>query len=189
MVRTNRHLQFRTNHKPRRRIEISLLMSIAFVLKILYKAFFSWWLNPALDHWSQKSFVNEIRRAFPFLFSKYQAKSVPNPRPGVQSPCISTTNVVFEFTRWRDENYAISVSPTFAPRDSCDLIDALRVVDPREEALPSPSANSWTVFVRVLEPRCPLLEVAFKQENFPSTKEKLAQLRRPKSKGVFSTPG
>ena len=177
----NPRSQSQPNQVPRR-IGISLLVGFAFALKILYKLFFSWWLNPALDYWARKSFANEINQAFPYLFARYQARVVPSPRPAAQSPemayiCIATKNLVFEFTRWRDENYAVSVSSTIAPRDSYDLIDALRVVDPLERTVSSPSHNNWAFFARLLEPRFRPLEVAFNQENFASRKQELAQLR------------
>lgn len=178
------HLQPQPKNVPER-IGISLLVGIGFVLKVLYRVFFSWWLNPALDYWAKKSFVTEINHAFPFLFEQYHATIAPPPRPGAQSPdmayaWIAATNLLFEFTRWHDENYAISVSPTFAPRHSYDLIDALRVAAPEGLAVLSPSGNSWAFFARLLEPRFQLLQVAFNQDNFAGTKQKIAQLRLAK---------
>jgi hypothetical protein len=168
-----------------RRIVITLLVGFGLVIKTLYKLFFAWWLNPALNYWAQKSFANEIKQAFPFLFAQYKAKVVPSPRPGAQSPemayiCIATVDLVFEFTRWRDENYAVTVSPTFAPKDSYELIDALRVVDLTGQTTDSPHVNGWSLFARLLEPRFPMLEAAFNQENFADTKEKFVQLRSSK---------
>jgi hypothetical protein len=159
-----------------------LLRLVGFVLKILYNVFFSWWLNPALDHWVQESFASEIRQAFPFLFTQYRGKVVPSPRPEAQSPemayvSIATVNLVFEFSRWRNENYAVRVSPTVAPKDSYDLIDALRVVEPAGQTILSPSVDGWRLFARLLEPRFLLLETAFNQEKFGYAKQKLAQLR------------
>jgi len=159
-----------------------LLRLVGFVLKILYKVFCSWWLSPALDHWVQGSFANEIKQAFPFLSAQYEGKVVPGPRPEMQSPQmdyvrIATTNLVFEFSRWHGENYAVRVSPTIEPKESYDLIDALRVVEPVGQTILSPSVDSWRFFARLLEPKFPLLETAFNQENFADTKHKLAQLR------------
>lgn len=159
-----------------------LLRLVGFVLKILYKLFFSWWLNPWLDRWARESFANEIRQAFPFLFAQYEGKVVPSPRPEMQSPavahvCIAAMNLVFEFSRWHSENYEVRVSPTFAPRDSYDLIDALRVVEPAGQTVLPPSLDSWRFFAKLLEPRLPALETAFNPENFADTKQKLAQLR------------
>jgi len=159
-----------------------LLRLVGFVLKILYKVFLSWWLNPAFDRWVQETFASEIRQALPFLFTQYEGKVVPAPRPEAHVSemtyvCIATTNLVFEFSRWRNEDYAVRVSPTFAPKDSYDLIDALRVVEPAGQTILSPSVDSWRSFARLLEPRFRLLETAFNREEFTNTKQKLAQLR------------
>lgn len=166
------------------RIGISLLVGFGLALKVLYRVFFSWWLNPALDVWTQKSFANEIHEAFPFLFEQYHATVVRPPRPaqssGIGCIFIAATNLIFEFTRWRDENCAINVSPTFAPKNSYDLIDALRVVDPEGLEILSPSRNGWTGFRRLLEPRFELLRLAFNQENFGNTEQSIAQFRRAK---------
>ena len=93
------------------------------------------------------------------------------------SVCIATKNLVFEFSRWHNENYAVRVSPTFAPKDSYDLIDALHVVEPAGPMILPQSLDSWRFFARLLEARLPPLETAFNQENFADTKQKFAQLR------------
>ncbi len=159
-----------------------LLRLLGFVLKILYRLFVSWWLNPALDRGARESFAKEIRLAFPFLFTKYEGKLGPCPRPETQSPemdyiCIATTTLVFEFSRWHNENYEIRVSPVFAPKDSYDLIDALNVVETAGRPILAPTIDNWPSFARLLEPRFLPLETAFSSENFAETKQRLAQLR------------
>jgi hypothetical protein len=159
-----------------------LLRLLGSALKIIYKIFFSWWLNPALDRWARESFAKEIRLAFPFLFTEYEGKLVPSPRPEVQSPemeyiCIATTNLVFEFSRWHNENYEIRVSPAFAPKDSYDLIDALNAVETAGKPILAPTIDNWPSFARLLEPRFLPLETAFSSESFAKTKQRLAQLQ------------
>jgi hypothetical protein len=159
-----------------------VLRLVELVLKALYRVLFSSWLNPAFDHWSRESFANEIKQDFPFLFAQYEGKIVPSPRPAMQSPgtayvCIAAMNLLFEFSRWRNENYAIRVSPVFAPKDSYELVDALRVVELGGLTTLSPSVENWPFFARFLEPRFPPLATAFNQENFADTKKKLADLR------------
>jgi hypothetical protein len=68
--------------------------------------------------------------------------------------------------------------PPFAPNDSHDLIDALRVVDPvKGTELPS-DVNNWHHFARLLEPRFGQRQSAFNQENFADTKRKFALVAR-----------
>jgi hypothetical protein len=50
-------------------------------VQAIYGAFFSWWLNPALDRRAEKSFADEIKQAAPFLFDQYEGKVVSEPRP------------------------------------------------------------------------------------------------------------
>jgi hypothetical protein len=42
---------------------LPLLRTVVFVLKTLYKVFFSWWLTPLLEHRFRKEFATEIRLA------------------------------------------------------------------------------------------------------------------------------
>lgn len=159
-----------------------ILLLIGFVLRLVYRLFFSWWLNPALDHWNRKAFADEVRQAMPFLFDQYKARVVPDPRPEANDPhmdyvCIRARNLIFKFGRWRSENYEVRVSPSFAPTDSYEIVDALRVADPAANAQPFPEVASWKLLSRILEPSFHLLETAFHQDNFQDTKFRLAQLR------------
>jgi len=155
---------------------------VGFVLRLLYRLLFSWWLNPLFDRWIQKAFADEIRKAMPFLFDRYEGRVVPDPRPEANDPnmgyvCIGTQNLIFKFARWRRENYEVRVSPSFAPTDSYELVDALRVVDSAANAQSFPEADGWQLFSRLLEPRFRFLEVAFSKDNFQKTKLNLAKLR------------
>lgn len=136
-----------------------------------------------LDGWSKRSFARDIRAAAPFLFDQYRGKIAEFPRPEAHDPnqsyvCIATSSLIFEFSEWRGENLAVRVSPGFSPRDSCDLLETLRAIDPKETGLPY--LMSWHQFARLLEPRFPALENAFRRENFAATKVKLALLRSGK---------
>jgi hypothetical protein len=80
--------------------------------------------------------------------------------------CIGARNLIFKFGRWRSENYEVRVSPSFAPTDSYEIVDALRVADPAANAQPFPEVASWKLLSRFLEPRFHPLETAFHQDNF-----------------------
>jgi hypothetical protein len=84
---------------------------------ISYRALFSWWLSPALDRRSQKSFADEIKQAAPFLLAQYEGKVVSDPRSeahdrGVRGVCITSGNLFLRFSQWRTESYDVRVSPT-----------------------------------------------------------------------------
>jgi hypothetical protein len=159
------------------------LRLIAIALEIAYKLLFSWWSNSLLDYRAKKSFVEDIKQAAPFLFAEYGGKVVPEPRPEANDSrigciCIVSRNLFFRFSQdWRTENNNVRVSPSFAPNDSYDLMDALRVVDPAAESVLPTGAASWNHFARLLEPRIHLLETAFTQNNFSDTKRKIALLQ------------
>ncbi len=147
-----------------------------------YKILFSWWLTPLLDRHYQKAFADEIKQAAPFLFLQYEGRVIPAPRPEMLHPAmshvtISASQLVFQFSRWRSESYGVRVSPSFAPNDSYDLIDALRAADPSAQISGGPPAENWSYFAQLLQPRFILLQAAFSQQNFPAIQLKLAQLR------------
>ena len=105
-------------------------------------------LNPLSDRWIQRAFADEIRRAMPFLFDRYEGRVIPDPRPeandlNMDYVCVGTHNLIFKFARWRRENYEVRVSPSFAPTDLYELVDALRVADSAANAQPLPEAESW----------------------------------------------
>jgi hypothetical protein len=110
---------------------------------------------------------------------------VPNPQPqprdpGVGEVCVVSGNLFLRFSQWRSESYDVRVSPTFAPNDSYNLLDALYVVDPaRGTDLPSDLRN-WHHFARLVEPRFEQMQAAFNPENFVDTKRKFALLQTGK---------
>jgi hypothetical protein len=172
-------------------IVVGLFRPIVFVfgvlLRSLYQLLFSWWLNPIIDGWLHKAFADDLRHAMPFLFDLYDARLVPDLRPAANDPrkeyvCIGTQNLIFQFARWRRENYEVRVSPSFAPSDSYDLVDALRIVDSKN-AQAFPDVDSWQVLSRFLEPRFCALEAAFSRDNFQETKVRLAKIRLMSNSG------
>jgi hypothetical protein len=159
-----------------------LFLLLGFLFRMLWIVAFSWWANPLLDHWMQSSFASEIRQAMPFLFDQYAGRVVPDPWSAANDPnqsyvAIGSRSVIFKFSKWRSENYEVIVSPVSSPAEFYDLWEALRAADPSGNPVPPPASESWFHFGQVLEPRFQLLEEAFKEENFPMTKEKLSRLR------------
>jgi hypothetical protein len=159
---------------------------LAFLLPLIWKVFFSWWLGPLLDRHFDRLFVTEIRQAAPFLFDLFGGKvsQLPRPEPKgsqIERVCIATENLIFQFSRWHREDYKVRVSPVFSPNNSYDLVDALRVADPVDRTISPPRVDSWPLFARLLEPRYHHLEIAFNRDNFAETERKLAELRLGKT--------
>ncbi len=155
---------------------------LAFLLPLIWKIFFSWWLGPLMNHHLDKLYVVELKQALPFMFDLLGGKVVRCPRPEpkgsqIDRICIATENLIFDFSRWHRENYSVRVSPSFSPKNSYDLVDALRVADPTDLSIARPNVDHWSLFGRLLEPRFHLLEIAFNQEHFAATGEKLVELR------------
>jgi hypothetical protein len=152
---------------------------LGFLLTLIWRVFFSWWLGSLLDHYFDKKFVAEIRQAAPFLFELFAAKVIapPQPEPNgsqIERVGIATEHLIFQFSRWHREDYKVLVSPVFSPNNSYDLIDALQVADPTDHSIARPGIDHWPLFARLLEPRFHLLEVAFSKQNFADTEKKLA---------------
>src|SRR5262249_17698613 len=91
---------------------------------------------------------------------------------------VGAANLVLKFSKWREENYAIQVSPAYAPWDSHNLFEAVRAVNPNQNLLDRLSDVRWKFWGEMLEPNFHLLQGAFKEENFATTKEKISEMRR-----------
>jgi hypothetical protein len=159
-----------------------VLLPIGFVLRLAYQLFFSWWVNPIFDHWIRSGFADDIKQAIPSLFAQHGGKVVPDPKPsandrGMDYLCVASTFLVFKFSRWHRENYAVQVSPRFSPTDFYDLLDAVRFADPTANTNIPLLDGSWRIWGQLLEPRFHLLEQAFRAEEFSNTKVGLASLR------------
>jgi len=147
-------------------------------LRIAYAALFSWWLSPAFRRIGQKRSLEEIKNSAPFLFNIYGARAISDPRPEANDPRLSciyiaTSSLVFKFSEWHNEYFDVRVAPVFAPMDSYNVIDALRIADPSGRSTLPQEIEGWHQFARVLEPRFHFLEAAFNQENFQETKHEM----------------
>ena len=157
------------------------MKAIGYLLWGIYKLILGCWLEPILNRSFRRAFAEDIRRAMPFLFERYGAKIIRDPSPESNDPyqdyvTLGASNLVFKFSKWRDENFAIDVSPTYAPGDSRKLVDAIRAVNPAEKATGSISDVSWRPWGKILEPNFALLQEAFKEDNYAATKEKVSQV-------------
>ena len=152
-----------------------LFLAIGFVLRIIYRVLFSWWVNPLFDNWVRDNFARDIREAIPSLFEVHGGRVVSDPKPYVNDEnmdylSVGCPSLVFKFRRWRCENYGVEVAPTFAPTDSYEVFDALLFVDPQVNADQAMLDVDWRLWGNLIEPRFGLLEQAFDSEHFSETK-------------------
>lgn len=156
-----------------------LFLLVGFVLRVIYKTLFSWWMNPLFDRWIRNGFAEDITEAIPSLFGLHGGRVVPDPKPYVTDEnmdylCVASTCLILKVRRWHRENYGVQVAPTFAPTEFYDVLDALHLLDPTANTkLPMLDVSS-RFWGQLLEPRFQLLERAFGMENFQDTKDRLA---------------
>jgi hypothetical protein len=98
-------------------------IAVAFGLAFteLYKAFFGWWLDPAVDKENHRALVDDIRENLGFLFDEHGALIIPNTRSYPRSAnyavvTIAVAHMLFRFVRGRDE-FRVDVAPAHAPKD------------------------------------------------------------------------
>jgi hypothetical protein len=155
-----------------------LVLLAVFVLRVVYQVFLSWWVNPLLDRWARNDFARDLQTAIPSLFDLHGGRVVGDPKPAPNEHamgyvCIATGGLIFKFRQRREESFGVQVSPVFAPGDFCELLDALKVVDPTVDTKIPALDFSWRCWGQLLEPHFYLLEQAFSRQQFAETKEKL----------------
>jgi hypothetical protein len=91
---------------------IPFFVGVGFVVKTLYKAGFSWWLDPWLQRKANRALLYDLQSNLYFLVS--QAKVINSPGPVLPfdyaSVDILWENLFFVFTRGRGE-LNVSIAP------------------------------------------------------------------------------
>src|SRR5262249_3130302 len=129
------------------------LRAIDYLLWAIYKIVLGWWLDPILDRKFRRAFAEDARGAMPFLLDRYGAKTVRDQSPESNDPyqgyvTLGAANLFLRFSKLREENYAIEVSPAYAPCNSRGLFDAVHAVNPTEMPLDRSSEFSWKPWVK-----------------------------------------
>jgi len=110
--------------KNNRRLLVELirppLLLVGFLVNMIYRTFFRWWVDQWLQRKANKSIIEDVRANLPFLFSK--GSIVEHPRIRVlpldyASVEIGWENLLFSFTRGREDTNVV-VAPCHAPNVS-----------------------------------------------------------------------
>lgn len=152
---------------------------IGFIAVNLYRLLIGWWLDRTTSKNNERVFAEEIRNALPFLFVEYDGKIVPN--EGIRSPLrfdyaivtVAARNLLLRFVRGRDE-FRVDVAPKHEPRDWQEVSLVLTAIDSVKGFGLQPLYYRLGDFARLIRPRLLVLDDAFSDEHYVSTKAKLS---------------
>jgi hypothetical protein len=135
-----------------------------------------------MERRSENSLVEELRAVMPELFDKHRAVVVRDPAPWMRRQemgcvCLESGNLIFRFGEWHGEYHQIRVAPKFAPTESFQLLEIVRLVDPLTHINTHLRYVSWREYWEVLAPRFQFLETVLSPIHFQDTKARIAQMR------------
>ncbi len=151
-----------------------LFIGIGFIVKMVYSIAFAWWLDPWMQRKANRALLDDITRYFYFLVSPSLADVSPaiNVLPSEWPTAeISWKNLLFNITRWRDETI-VSVAPRHLPRESYSLGPLVAALEHRHFS-ERDTVNDLEDAARLLRPRLQTLNLAFSEQEFPRTRERL----------------
>src|SRR5262249_26580345 len=151
------------------------LQGVGLFLHGTFLIFFAWWLYPLMDRAGRRSFAKEIEQVMPFLVYRYGARRIRDPFAKGNDPCQSyvtfrVTDLILKFSKWRDENHRVVISPSYNPRDTQELVETLTALGRLKEPLPPSADVSWRPYGEILEDGIPALQEALEEQNYPQTK-------------------
>jgi hypothetical protein len=152
---------------------------ISFVAKNLYKLLFGWWLDPRTSRKSEQEFADEIRTKLPFLFVEYGGEIIPNESLRVHTTfdyaivTVAVRNLLLRFVRGRDE-FRVDVAPKHDPRDWQEVSLVLTAIGSVEGFGLRPLYYRLGDFAPLIRPRLLVLDDAFSDKHYVSTKAKLS---------------
>jgi len=164
--------------KNNRRLLVELIrppiLLVGFLVNMIYRTFFGWWLDPWLQRKANQSLSEDLRANLPFLFSK--GSVVEHPRVRVlpfdyASVEIGWENLLFSFTRGREDTNVV-VAPCHAPNVSYELGLVIAAIEDRRYS-DSYAINDLRDAANLLQPHLQALNAAFSERDFPTIKEKL----------------
>lgn len=146
-----------------------LIVGIGFVFKVVYHAFFAWWLNPWLQRKAHRELVDDITRNLYFLVSEPSSISILRAEwPSVQIP---SGNLLFTITRWRGDT-TVSVAPKHDPVQSYELGPLVAAFECRHFS-EHDNVNDLADAAGLLRPRLEALDDAFSEQGFPHVRKRL----------------
>jgi hypothetical protein len=151
-----------------------LFVGIGFTVKMVYNIAFAWWLNPWMQRKANRALLDDITRHLYFLVSSSLAHVsaaitvLPSEWPAAEIPW---ENLLFTITRWHGET-SVSVAPRHLPRESYELGPLVAALEHRHFS-EHDVVNDLADAARLLRPRLQALNVAFSEQEFPRTRERL----------------
>jgi hypothetical protein len=151
-----------------------LFIGIGFTVEIVYNIAFAWWLDPWMQRKANRALLDDITRYLYFLVSPSLADVMapitvlPSKWPAAEIPW---ENLLFTITRWHGET-SVCVAPRHLPRESYELGPLVAALEHRHFS-EGDMVNDLADAARLLRPRIQALNVAFSEQEFQRTKERL----------------
>ena len=153
---------------------VPIFLGIGFVIKMLYKVVFGWWLDPWLQRRENRVLWDDVQANFYFLTSKARV-DLSGPTTihpfDYASVEIPWENLLVTITRGRGDT-AVSVAPRHAPRENYELGPLIAALERRHYS-ERDIVNDLPSAANLLRPRLQQLNAAFSEEEFPRTKQLL----------------
>jgi len=152
----------------------ALFVGTGFTVKVVYNVAFAWWLDPWMQRKANRALLDEITRYLYFLVSPSLAsvsaviKVLPSEWPDAE---ISWENLLFSITRWHEET-SVSVASRHLPIESYELGPLVAALEHRHLS-EQDVVNDLADAARLLRPRLQALNLAFSEQEFQRTRERL----------------
>jgi hypothetical protein len=149
-------------------------LGIGFIVKMLNKVAFAWWLDPRLQRNENRALWDDVQANLFFLVSEAQ---LVNSRPVAVLPFdyasvkLLRENVLFTITRGRGD-LTVSVGPRHLPAESYELGSVMAALE-RRHLSERDLVNDFAGVERLLGPRLQVLNAAFSEEEYPRIKTRL----------------
>ena len=150
-----------------------VLVGFGFIVKVLYGAAFSWWLDPWLQRKANRALLDDVQSNLYFLVS--QAKAVNSPGAVLPFDYASVEvlweNLFFVITRSRGD-VSVSVAPAHARNELNELGPTIAALEGRHFS-EHDVVHDLGGAAALLRPRLALLNSAFSEQEYPRTKARI----------------
>jgi hypothetical protein len=150
-----------------------VLVGFGFIVKVLYSAVFSWWLDPWLQRKANRALLDDVQSNMYFLVS--QAKAVNSPSAVLpfdySSVEVLWENLYFVITRGRGD-VSVSVAPAHARNELNELGPTIAALEGRHFS-EHDVVHDLGGAADLLRPRLALLNSAFSEQEYPRTKARI----------------
>jgi hypothetical protein len=156
-----------------------LFAGLGFVLNVINRALFAWWLGPWLQRKANKELWDDVQANLYFLYTRGQPIKEKWPRAlpfDYASVYIVFENLRFCFTRGRGE-FNVSVAPRHLPNDSYQLAVIIAALD-STDVTQVMQLSDLSKAGDLLRARLDDLNGAFSESRYPDFKKKLLAVKK-----------